>query len=176
MGLACCARRRARRALSPKPGLSQRTNTSPSAVVWRTWGVVSVVTCGRSPTSPMSRPSSVRASVVFPAFVCEISDSAISAVSPTARPLDCPLELRRRVDRVRRVERGEDAGYALRGAQRAPARAALVEACGRVPPAGSDCALVDERHQRAVPRSLPGQRGEERAVRLALGGRGRVEE
>ena len=36
----------------------------------------SCVTCASSRTSPTSRPSSVRASVVLPALVCEIRDSA----------------------------------------------------------------------------------------------------
>ena len=81
MGLPSCRSRRASRTLSPKPGVSQSVSRSPSAVCTSGNGVASAVTCGASRTSPTSRPSSVRASVVLPAFVCEMSESETAPAS-----------------------------------------------------------------------------------------------
>ena len=63
--------RRSRRTLSPKPGVSHSCSVSPCGVRSISCASANSVTCGASRTSPTSRPSSVRASVVLPTLVCD---------------------------------------------------------------------------------------------------------
>ena len=63
--------RRSRRTLSPKPGVSHSCSVSPAGVRSISCASANSVTCGASRTSPTSRPSSVRASVVLPTLVCD---------------------------------------------------------------------------------------------------------
>ena len=83
MGLSARRRRWRRRALSPKPGVSHSRSTAPSDVSISTCPSAVSVTWASSRTSPTSRRSSVRASVVLPTFVCDTSDSVI--MKPSSR-------------------------------------------------------------------------------------------
>jgi hypothetical protein len=60
-----------RRALSPKPGVSHRLSTWPSALSIMRWHSARAVTWASSRISPTSRPMRLRARVVLPVLVWE---------------------------------------------------------------------------------------------------------
>ena len=73
MGLPDCPRRLSRRTESPKPGVSHNCKASPCGVASKVCDSANTVTWAASRTSPISTPTRVRANVVLPLFVCEIS-------------------------------------------------------------------------------------------------------